>query len=689
MSYLKNRLNDYDTYTYNLRMYMVHPNNLSRLDNAINNGQGVLIADNARVAKYNISNVEQIFTVGHTVVRETFGNRFQITISEPNGVTLLTTIANAARQLNIKNHLHAGYILVVEFNGRMKDGRPKKFDQTFYYPVTIKSLDFKVNEGGAVYNIEAIENSSNGYRYVNNVIKEQITVEAQTVGEFVDEFERKFNESILNAWAANPNAGAIPDSYRFEFDETTEAWKDWKFQVIDEPFMSDGANFSGSIEDGNFKLQITVNNGSNITAIFGQVLQLTAEYKNILVSQGSKSNDEYFRERPNERTRKTLDVFPTFFKMVSNVEYGTYDILRGEYQKIIIYKLRSYVVPDEIIDTAAYTSSITNSVVQRQRVANLMAGNFLRKKYDYYYTGKNTEVIEFDLQFDLAYYYVTPYGDGYFGDPNVQSPQIIKDRPELIGRLEDITDARQKLASASQNLRRITSTGQDTQLQNFLRNQVNNALNQLETTVNETLSFLEQEYEWSPQDINYQLRFLQDVISDQDMNTSDNDSMSGNLKFGAVKANLENAADLIKIELVIRGDPYWMGVPNSFYNSQQPFDELANYEIGSQFFYLNISFPTSDEGFDGRRKPRPDYQMSGVYRVVNVINRFQNGQFIQYLSAVRDLATNTSTIHDLLANDDTTARAAFAASFAKSRRENAQEQENAYRALGRAPIGPQ
>jgi hypothetical protein len=659
---------------------MVHPSDLPKLDGAIG-GRSVLIADNARVAKYNINNMEQIFTVGHNVVREGFGNRFTLSLAEPNGVTLLSTLAGAARQIGVQNHLHAGYLLAIDFHGRMPDGKPRKFNQSFFYPAIIKSLDFKVDAGGAIYNIEMVENTSTGYRYLSNVIKEQITVVAETVGEFVTEFEKLFNQSITNAWITNPTAGALRDVYTFEFDESTTAWKDWRFQVLDNPFEASGTNFSTRADD-NPKLQVTVNNGSNITSIFGQVLQLTAEYKCILLSQGAAGagGAQSARNTPDEPTSKTLDSFPTFFKMITNVEYGAFDVLKGDFQKTITYKLKAYVVTDEIIDAVAYQTSITNSGVQGRRVSNLLAGKFMRKRYDYYYTGKNTEVMEFDIKFDYAYYYVLPYGDGYFGDPEVQNPQLIEDAPEVIARLKEVTAAREGLAGAAQQLATAQqSPGQGSfNIKNAFIN-FDLSLSNFNNVVSDNTKFLQDNYELSQGSIDMQVRFVQDVVSDQDLLTSDNDQRSGNLKFGAVKMNLENASDLVKIEIGIRGDPYWMGVPNSLLNSQKNVDDVADYEAGSQNFFLNVNLPTANEDANGRRKPSPDFQITGVYAVRNVINRFANGQFTQYLSAVRDLATNASTVYSSLAGDTSVARATSTAGVQGPTVNGAQAQEDNYR----------
>lgn len=681
MTYLPNALNQYDTYTYNLKLYMVHPHDLPLLDKAIDNGRAKLIADNARVAKFNISDVEQIFTVGHDSVREGLGNKFNLRISEPNGVTLLETLAGVSRSLGINNHISARYILVIDFHGRMPNGAAKKHNQSFYYPLIITRFDFNVDEGGTNYNIDMVENSFSGYNYTNVIINEQITVNAKTVGDFVSEFERKYNQSIINAWATNRSSGMFHDIYKFEFDESAQAWANWRFQVLDEELSIGAAEFVG-FPGTDPSLQVTANNGTNIPTLFGQVLQLTAEYKKILMRQRNNLRSSYARREPSEEVTATLDGLPTFFKVITNVEYGKYDLIANDYQKIITYKLKAYTVTDEILDATAYQKSITNKSVQTSRVENLIANNFLRKRYDYIYTGNNTEVMEFDMQFDYAYYYVVPYGDGYFGDPDVQSPQLGADSEEIMGRLRKVTEAKKRLAQASKSVSNISvSSSADAISVGSAQNVFKDALEDFNTLANSFIDFLDRNYELSTGDVDYYMRFIADNISDQDTSTSDNDTKSGALKFGAVKANLENAADLVRIELGIRGDPYWMGKPNSLYNVQSNVDELVDFEAGAPSFFLSVNMPINDEDSAGQRKPRPDYHLSGVYTVRNVINRFQNGTFTQYLNAVRDLATNTATVYDVLAGDTSVARASGSTKFENTGRNIAQEIENAYRGL--------
>jgi hypothetical protein len=640
MTYLPNALNVYDTYTYNLKMYMIRPGGITDFEKELTPDSSVLIVDNASQSQYNMNSLEQQFVVGHNKVRNTFANTFTIMIAEPNGVTLLDTIRRASNQLGIMNHLNAMYVIQIEFNGRVESGAVRKHSQVFYYPVTIIDFQFKVDAGGANYNIMAIENSTSAYSYLNNVIKNQITIEAGTVGEFFKMFVDAANESAEDSIKYSSDQ-IYPDSVSVEFDESISNWLDWEFQALNDENTQGHANIiSVNGDGGNPKLQITVTNGSNITDLVTTILGLTAEYKNILLH----GNNKFSRDSPDKNATHDLSEFPVFHKVVASVTYGEYDFFRGMYTKIMAYKVVPYVVADEIISPTEYRNSIVQAGIQAKRVQNLIDSKLLRKRYDYIYTGKNTEVIEFDIKIDRAYYAVVPYGDGRTGDADVWSPKKA-DTKDIVGQKVAIGKSNAQLDSARRALAQATTLVE--------KKTAGAAIGVLGTRIEAAVTVLRDEVRSlgstlsedgiSPSDISALMRFSSDVISDDDAAGSDTDNKGGKLKFGAVQVNLENSADLITIELGIRGDPYWMGRPNSFYaSSLRDDDDLADYERGSNGFFLHCALPTSHEDGNGRRKPNVEYEISGHYTVRDVISKFSNGQFVMYLNAVRDLGTNTA-----------------------------------------------
>jgi hypothetical protein len=690
MKYIPNSLNQYDTYTYNISLYMIRPESIFLMEKNISTGGAVLIADNARLAQYNINNLEQIYVVGHNKVRSTFGNRFSMTIAEANGVTLLDTIRKAASSLGIIDHKLAIYLIQVEFNGRMPNGAARKHPQVFYWPVIIREFQFQVNEGGTTYQIEAVENSTNAYSYLNNVLKSQITIEASTVGDFFDKFNRELNTAAVEAIEFSSDQ-LYSDTISIDFDDSISSWKQWPFQALTDETTQYGINIIKSGPGGASQLQITVPNGTNLTDLVTVILGLTKEYKNILLSGNGAR--EFARENPNEDISSKLDQFPVFHKVTANLEYGDYDILRGEYVKSINYRVVPYVIADEIVSATAYVTGITNANIQQRRVANLAAGGWLRKRYDYIFTGNNTEVLEFDIKFDRAYYYITPYGGGQFGDVNRQLPVQSQAPSSVVARfIADISGPRQEISKLNRAKAQAASTfdararGRGSNApSSSLSDELGNISNAIRGQVDLlrgaadafTTSLKDEGY--SPEEVALRMRFAQDVINDDDVSGSDNDNRGGMMRFGALQANMDNPADMAIIELGIRGDPFWLGKPNSFYDTGlQDGDELADFERGTNGFFLNMNLPQPDEDLHGRRKPSSEYEVSGYYTVRNVIARYREGQFTMYLSAVRDVGTNTPTALSDLTNEGSSS-ASTSNSQSIAGLDIAQAAEDAYR----------
>ena len=672
---------------------MIPPDAVHLMEKNISNNNARLVADNARLAAYNINDLEQIYTIGHNKVRSTFGNRFSMTIAEANGVTLLNTLRKLASELGIVDHKLAIYLLRIEFNGRMPTGAARKHPQIFHWPVIIQSFEFKVDAGGTHYYIEAVENSTNAYSYLNNVIRTQITIEASTVGDFFEKFNLEANIAASDSIAFATDQ-LYPDTFEIVFDDSIQSWTQWEFQALTEEKTQNGINIIASGPGGERQLQITVPNGTNFTDLVNVILGLTKEYKNIVLS--GNSNSEFARTSPNEDVQSTLAELPVFHKVISNLEYSVYDILRGEYSKIISYRVVPYIIADEIISPTAYVTGITDSGIQTKRLANIRESQLLRKRYDYIFTGKNTEVLEFEIKFNRAYFYVTPYGGGQTGDPNVLVPVESQAPPSLTARFQAEADRiRQKISSLNSQKSRAARTYQQRARSrgsnaptSSLGDEISGINAQIQAEISElrgAADIFTQELSetngYSPEEVAVRLRFAQDVINDDDAGGPDNDNRGGKLRFGALLANIDNPADLVQIELGIRGDPFWLGKPNSFYTTGlMESDSLADFERGTNGFFLNMNLPQPVEDIQGRRKPSSEYEVSGYYTVRNVISKYRDGQFTMYLSAVRDLGTNTPTVKDDL-SDNSSDSTGTASTRLKSIIDPAQAGENAFRNL--------
>lgn len=648
-------------------LHQVHPRDVNDLDRAISSGRSILIADNKNEARFNISDVEVVHGLGYSNARESIANSFSLTIQEPNNSRFMESLATSAKvNLGLDNHLTARYILGIEFIGRRPNGASKRFSTVFHYGVMIENIEIQINEQGSTYQISAFETNASAVNYLENALKNTITVEAETVGQFFQEFTRRLEKSLENELLFNPNQ-LYPDSYTIEFDTETGAneWLSYNIEQTEEVLPISGVSLTA---DG--KMQFNLQNGSNVTSIVGTVLQCTAEYKKIHSHEGG-----FLKDSAEKPASADLDQFAQFYKIVPKVEFGAYDPLRGDFVRNITYKVIKHITPDVILDAGQYTRGITNGAVQNSRVQKLNDLGLLKKRYDYIFTGLNTEVLNLDLKFDLAYYQISVAGQGAVGDATVDASANAAGQVEPPGQVHDqLATLKNEIAQLATQRRTLearrdsiqaegTSPNDVASLQeeiDSLNNQIdvkNQDLIQLGDQITQTFnppaqggggSFISNTP--GQQQIAVPIRFAADVVDDSETYGPENDMKGGRLQFGGVKANIENSADMLIIEMNIKGDPYWLGKPNSWLADIS--GEVANYEQGANMLYLNVKFPQEETG-NGQRVPKSDYTLTGVYRVNSVISRFSGGLFTQYLEAYRDLATNTITVSTKLEGADT------------------------------------
>lgn len=104
--------------------------------------------------------------------------------------------------------------------------------------------------------------------------------------------------------------------------------------------------------------------------------------------------------------------------------------------------------------------------------------------------------------------------------------------------------------------------------------------------------------------------------------------------------------DMIKIDLKIKGDPYWLGMPTGgVYNLKEHYSKFDNVdEYDASFSYLRgevyiqlMLYLPSEPNINGVVIKDQSRFLSGVYLVNKVENVFENGTFTQTLTAVRML----------------------------------------------------
>lgn len=252
----------------------------------------------------------------------------------------------------------------------------------------------------------------------------------------------------------------------------------------------------------------------------------------------------------------------------------------GDYAKIYVYRVVPYKTHSSRI-TAPTVSPPGYPVLETEA----------SKQYDYIYTGKNDDIINFDIGINAAFFTAIAGDYGQLGKSNKlqgSNSRVAPDDPSILGASEGNTSAASKAGTAKQKTVQNPNTGSMT------------------SSVK--------------------------VHSENQIARSFNDAI------------VNSPVDLVSVDLEIWGDPYYIadsGMGN--YNGLGMFNMLSNgsmnYQSGEVDIILNFRTPvdTRDEGYmkfpSGGSKAIGAF--SGLYQVTTVKNSFSSNRFTQTLKTIR------------------------------------------------------
>ena len=682
--YEENILNKFANYTYNWKIHMVHPAAATKFDDNIKAGRTIVLADSGVETEINIESVEQNMVLAFSKAdRNSVANQFNIRLVEPGGVTLFNRILFAARKLDIENHLKATYLLELNFKGYTDDGvAVSNIIGPYYYSCILTDLTLDYRDGGTTYVGNFIEVENDAYSKVSLHLPSDIDVEASTYGDFLNAFREKVQQQELHR-VGSSTSQIFPNRYEFVLDQEVSHWGDWEFgatQGIDDQTGTRAISVSG-----NGTLKFNFPQGTSIVAALATALYQTTEFQKLPIFDGSsgKQNPEDGQARPEK-----LSKLSSWMKLATDVAYQNYDPLRKHYQKFIKYTVGQYITPELIHDPVSYLELYKTKTLQQERLKNIVRNGLLRKKFDYTYTGLNTEVLNLDIQLNNTYYQLQAlnhgalqYSDQLFAKINSRlqpvadqigtlneitaklnataadksklerdlgslSDHPLHDDPTLRDRLlNDIAVINEKTEQLLQEQARVQDEKSELSEQFLKDNQVTPRLQRLQNryiTQSDVVSTAAVDRAFNEAD-DLPLTFIANAVNSKATAGPDKGDSAGTVMLGAVEINLNSLADLATMIITVRGDPYWLGKPKGAGNKNN--QNNAEYTRGGNSFFLDLNFPTYPEDNTGLVNiPEKDFGITGLYRVTQVQARYQDGQFIMMLDTFRDTNANVGLV---------------------------------------------
>lgn len=651
---LPNVLSNYTTYNYVLSLGVLTSNDINYPDSTYMAGKTIpLICKSANADPVNriataygkfdffIDELVTKSVIGFTKNANTNVMSMTFKVTEPYSMGMFTiALQTAAYQAGWSNYREAPYLLKIEFRGNTSAGQMVLVPNcTRYIPMKFLKLDMRVSEKGAVYDVKAIPFNHQALSTKNSNFKSDVAIKGTTVQELLQTGEKSLqavinqrlqqlkddklvkvpdevlilfpNNSASSASGqatgapstggatASPSAGTGGGGALFEKlgvakskINKTLVQPDGDCNALGKASMGFGLDKKGDPVFGSESKVWDAKNkvwtrGSNTTNLKEGELKFSQNTDVINAINQVLLNSDFPKE-----TLDAAKVTPEGMRGWWTIDTQIYPILTdenatstGETPKLIVYRVLPYEVG---------VASTNPPNVAPPGIPNLKKQ--VVKEYNYLYTGKNTEIIKFDIEFKTSFS-ILMAADGL-----KRSQDVITGANTGVSDTKDTVLDPQPDGAAPAAVAGVTPTS-----------------------------------------VSYSLT-----------STSTDRRGGGGAETQATRAArvfhdaITKGSDMIQLNMEIWGDPYYItqsGLGN--YTSKQASanlntDGTANYQSGEVHITVNFRTPidinqaTGLYNFAGS-KSAPVVQFSGLYRVLEVTSSFSNGAFKQTLKGSRVL----------------------------------------------------
>lgn len=386
-----NPLNALANYTYHIRFFLTNEitafNNIDPANPNSNNMVKYVVAESGVTAGFNIVDLTmEAITAPDNRKRNMFqATEFSMTIVEPLNLSLLDKIYTAAQMLGIKNHLKCPFFLEIWFTGYDENGvivAPNQFYNI--YRVMVTDVQAATTAAGSTYTLKLIVYDAIGEMNQISTPQSALKIKAVTLSDFFMGLE-----SALNNMAGNVNNdGVRRNTYKFVYPDQ---WKTWNIKPSDtDKQVARQTDMTASLL-GN-QTVITIAKGQGIENIVNFAVYLSQDVQKWITGEDSATTGG-----ATLSDHAIIRYVVVYSDVVINEPY--WDPVLQDYIRQITYTL----VPTETVK--AYTDLATaNTALKPQtqlaKLQYLIEKNRLVKRYDYIYTGLNTEILQLDIKID-------------------------------------------------------------------------------------------------------------------------------------------------------------------------------------------------------------------------------------------------------------------------------------------------
>jgi len=399
----------------------------------------------------------------------------RFTITEPRGVTLLERLQDAAASVLVstkERYIHAPYLLEISFKGYDEKGNSMPSDSTAkYIPIRITDMQFEVTASGTQYKVEAIPYANYAMGSIVSTIPFNIELSATTVGDIfsagvlyetieqrpvesrVQPFDQRAGtkteiKKVKNKDNKAKNLGEVLTDYQKKRTKKTK--------VLSEKYNEDTKQ--GEIAENLIDAAATGYDTYKFL-LAGEIANAKLNKQQLYDALNTPApTEQKDKDSKDKSDRRQFDAFVQGAGqgVTLSKDLSTFKINAGtDISKLLnLVILHSDYMDQNIVDNPVETTSDGNGInwfkirpiiesadgdgkgfdekdgrykynitfaVEKNIIhysdfpwarKSKPKGNGVHKKYDYLFSGSNTEVLNFDLKFRTAFMQVMSAGTG-------------------------------------------------------------------------------------------------------------------------------------------------------------------------------------------------------------------------------------------------------------------------------------
>jgi hypothetical protein len=680
---LPNELSDYATYTYVVSIGVLTADDLNNPDGTYMAGKRIPLLcktaggdPNNRIQtpygkfEFYVDNIKIDSVIGFSVNKNTNVATMEFDIYEPYSMGMfMVALQTASQQAGYTNWREVPLLMTISFQGNTQAGLPLDLAKTTrYIPFRVGEMSMNTTEKGTRYHFTGYAHNAIGQTEEKSSLKSDTAVKGKTVQEVLQTGEKSLQAVVNERLRQYKDDGIVevPDEIVILFP-------------IDSSSASTNSGNNSSKESSTTATSSTTGSGSDIYKKLGLVRDSTT--KNLIQSSGQcnsigKQSMGYDMKKKSEpamakddsvynsktgtwdQSKNTYDATEGNLKFTQDIDIPTainQVILASNYPNVALDKntvdsngMRPmWKVDTQVFDidsdanmakTGTKPRLIVYRVVQYDVHSSHMATpntkppgidsltKQLVKVYDYIYTGKNTEVLKFNIDFSYGF-------NNIFPADNFKRTQDAQLQSKYAGtfRLSDISNMVGDLLGGG-----------------FLGGLVGGVIGGIIGDIPGAVKSVFAGYAPSKDigAIPTQISFMGTKVSTDGQGGGGLENVinrSARYMFDA----FTSPNNMVNLDMEILGDPFWIaqsGVANYTGKMTQFKDLLSdgsvNYQNGEVHVGVNFRTPIDINQATGLYDFGPSSTVSvthfsGIYKVNKVTSTFNQGRFTQLLEGYR------------------------------------------------------